>query len=151
MLGDDRPRKNLAAIAAAHALATARSPLVPPLRFVGPPGAWVDEDEKIRLLGTCSAVVHCARFEGFGMPVLEAMAHGAPVVCSDIPPLREIAGDDAVYVDPTDIESIAAGLARVLEPAQRTSLAQNGWRRAAEFSTVATARRWRTLHEDLAR
>jgi glycosyltransferase involved in cell wall biosynthesis len=151
VLGDDRPRKNRGAIAAAHELATARSPLVPPLRFVGPPAAWVGEDEKIRLLDTCCAVVHCARFEGFGLPVLEAIAHGAPVVCSDIAPLREIAGDDAVFVDPEDTESIAAGLCRVLEPALRTSLARNGWRRAAEFSTAVTAQRWRTLHEDLAR
>jgi len=155
VLGDDRARKNRAAVAAAHTLAQSmaqsRHSELPALRFVGPPHAWVDEEEKQRLLRTCTAVVQCSRFEGFGMPVLEAMCQGAPVVCSDIAPFREIAGEHAVFVDPNDVGSIADGLLRILDPALRASLAPAAWRRAAAFSTVETAGRWRTLHEELRR
>ena len=51
-----------------------------------------------------------ACYEGFGQPVLEALACGCPVACSDLPPLREVAGDAAVYFEPDDPESIAAGV-----------------------------------------
>jgi glycosyltransferase involved in cell wall biosynthesis len=151
VLGDDRPRKNRAAVARAHALAAARRPGLPDLQFVGPPDAWVGEPEKLRLLRTCCAVVQCSRFEGFGMPVLEAMAEAAPLVCSDIAPFREIAGDDAVFVDPADVESIAGGLLRILDPSLRAALARAGWERAARFSAAGTAQRWRALHEEMLR
>ena len=151
VLGDDRARKNRAAVAAAHTLAQSRRRDLPALRFVGPPHAWVDEGEKQRLLRTCIAVVQCSLFEGFGMPVLEAMGQGAPVVCSDIAPFREIAGEHAVFVDPNDVGSIADGLLRILDPALRASLAPAAWRRAAAFSTAETAGHWRALHEELQR
>ena len=150
-LGDDRPRKNRAALLRAHTRATEQRPDLPPLRCVGPPHDFVDEDEKLRLLRTCSAVVHVARFEGYGLPVLEALQAGAPVVCSDLPPLREIAGDAAVYVDPRDDASIAAGLVRVLDTQLRERLAAAGPARAARFPIAATVRRWRELHEELLR
>lgn len=150
-LGDDRPRKNRAALQRAHARATAQRPDLPPLRCVGPPHGFVDEDEKLRLLRTCTAVVHVARFEGFGLPVLEALQAGAPVVCSDLPPLREIAADEAVYVDPRDDAAIADGLLRLLDAPLRERLAAAGPARAARFPIAATVQHWRTLHEELAR
>ncbi|MCA8976037.1 MAG: glycosyltransferase [Planctomycetes bacterium] len=114
VLGDDRPRKNRARVRQAHRLARQRVADLPELRFVGPPHDYVAEVEKERLLRTCRAVVACSLYEGFGMPVLEALAHGAPLICSDIPPHREIAGAAARYVDPRDVESIANGL--IAEP-----------------------------------
>jgi glycosyltransferase involved in cell wall biosynthesis len=149
VLGDDRPRKNRARVAAAHVLAARADAELPPLRFVGPPRDYVDEAEKARLLRTCRAVVQCSLFEGFGMPVLEALQAGAPVVCSDIAPFRELAGDDAVFADPRRIPSIAAALSAVLTTGTRARLAAAGPRRAAAFPASETARRWHELHTRL--
>lgn len=145
VLGDDRPRKNRARVAAAHAEASRGRPELPALRFAGPPGHWVDEPTKRRLLSSCRAVVQCSLFEGFGMPVLEALAHGAPLLCADIPPFRELADGIAVFADPRDVTSIAAGFATLCErPPERDAEAAR--RRAAGFTAGETARRWRTLH-----
>ena len=130
VLGDDRPRKNRARVHEAHRLAQQRHADLPDIRFVGPPGDYVSEAEKARLLRTCRAVVSCSLYEGFGMPVLEALAHGAPLLCSDIPPHREIAGDSAIYADPHSGASIAEGMARVLAttPATKAPPEPPPWR-----------------------
>ncbi|MCA8949578.1 MAG: glycosyltransferase [Planctomycetes bacterium] len=133
VLGDDRPRKNRQRVRAAHALAAARNPGLPPLRFVGPPDDYVSEREKAELLSICRAVVACSLYEGFGLPVLEALAHGAPLICSDIPPHREIAGVDAALVDPRAVESIAAALAAPPPP-------------HAPRAIEPVAPRWRDVH-----
>ena len=152
VLGDDRPRKNRERVRQAHARAAGRCSGLPPLRFVGPPDDYVDEAEKVRLLRTCRAVVQCSLFEGFGMPVLEALAHGAPVLCADIPPFREIAGTAALFVDPVEVEAIAAGIERIhTDEALRESLAERGHRRAALAQPEHVALRWREAHELLTR
>jgi glycosyltransferase involved in cell wall biosynthesis len=151
-LGDDRPRKNRDRLRAAHALARARDPALPELRLVGPPGDWVDEGTKLALLRSCRALVHVATFEGFGLPVLEGLAHGAPVVCSRLPSLVEIAGPHARFVDPLDVGAIADALLEVhRDEALRWRLADGGHRRAAELSPAATAAAWARLHREVAR
>ena len=152
VLGDDRPRKNRDRVQKAHAIARQRCPRLPDLRFVGPPHDYVDEAAKLQLLGSCRAVVQCSLFEGFGMPVLEALANGAPVLCSDIEPFREITADGgALLVDPTSVEAIAGGMVRIHEDEQlREQLAGSGWRRAARFSRVGVAEQWCRLHTELA-
>jgi glycosyltransferase involved in cell wall biosynthesis len=78
--------------------------------------------------------------EGFGLPVLEAMMRGVPVACSDIPPLREIAGEWAVLFDPLDPASIASALQRLCgDAAERERLAAGGRAHAARFTWKATA------------
>ncbi len=76
------------------------------------------------------------------MPVLEAMAAGIPVACSDIPPLREVGGEAALYFDPLDEDAIAAALDRVVEDAElRSRLAIEEPNRARGFTWERAAER----------
>lgn len=86
--------------------------------------------------------------EGFGLPVVEAMACGTPTLISDTPALREVAGDAAVRVDPRSVESIAQGLERLLtdEPL-RAELRAAGLARAASFSWRRAARETLAVYE----
>jgi glycosyltransferase involved in cell wall biosynthesis len=152
LLGDDRPRKQRDVLRAAHARALAQAPDLPPLRFVGPPDDYVDEATKKELLRDCRALVHPSRFEGFGLPVLEGLAHGAPVVCSDLPPHREIAGDAAMYAPAGDVAAFAAALLAVhRDAALRARLATTGHARAADFAPERTAAAWAQTHREVAR
>jgi len=78
--------------------------------------------------------------EGFGLPPLEAMACGTPVVVSDIPPLREIVGEDGVRVDPTSERAIADALLDLLgHEGRRQQLAARGRERARQYAWEVTA------------
>ncbi|HEX5044847.1 MAG TPA: glycosyltransferase family 1 protein, partial [Candidatus Polarisedimenticolaceae bacterium] len=82
-----------------------------------------------------AAVLCLSLAESFGMPQLEAMACGAPVVASDLPVFREIAGDAAVYADPTDVASMASAVAAVLDDGRLAArLAETGRGRARRFT-----------------
>ncbi len=150
ILGDDRPRKNRTRVESAIALAQTRDPRVPPGRFVGPPHGRVDAKAKGVLLRECRVLVHMSVYEGFGLPVLESLAHGLPVACSDIPPHREIAGDAAVFADPRDVDAMADAILRAcVDDALRLRLREDGLHRAASFAPDTVARAWRQLHEEL--
>src|SRR5216684_7684575 len=75
---------------------------------------WVPREELYELFRGARGFIYPSMFEGFGMPVLEAMAAGVPVACSAIPPLREVAADAALYFDPLDEDALAEGLARIV-------------------------------------
>jgi hypothetical protein len=133
----------------AHAIARQRCPRLPELRFVGPPDDYVDEATKLQLLGSCRAVVQCSLFEGFGMPVLEALANGPPVLCSDIAPFREITkdGDNALLVDPKSVEPSP----RAWCASTRTDLRSIGpvrWHRPT-LRRIGVAEQWQRLHTEL--
>jgi alpha-1,3-rhamnosyl/mannosyltransferase len=84
--------------------------------------------------------------EGFGLPPLEAMAAGVPVVCSDIPVFREVYGEAVRYVDPSRPESIAAGMREVLDDSGLSgSLRQRGRERASIYRQERSIRKYLDL------
>jgi len=96
---------------------------------------FVPDEELVLLYNACTLFVYPSLFEGFGLPVLEAMACGTPVACSNATSLPEVAGDAAAYFDPLDVEDMAGAIARVLEDSRlREELSRAGLRRAAAFS-----------------
>lgn len=99
----------------------------------------VDERQREYLLTTAAALAYVSLFEGFGLPPLEAMARGLPVLASNAAALPETMGDAALLVDPSSVDEIAGGLARVVGDLDlREGLRERGWRRAARFSCAAT-------------
>ena len=79
------------------------------VRFTG----WIPRQDLYELFRTARGFIFPSTFEGFGMPVLEAMAAGVPVACSDIPPHREVAGSTVHFFDPLSDDAVADGLARL--------------------------------------
>jgi glycosyltransferase involved in cell wall biosynthesis len=141
-VGTLEPRKNLARIAAA---------VEGELRVVGAAGwggvspppnvTWlgaVPDEDLASLYRGARCLVYASLYEGFGIPVAEALACGCAVVTSAGSPMEELAGGDAAYVDPLDVESIRAGIARATRPAPR---------RIATWSEVAAATR--SVYEEL--
>ncbi len=103
--------------------------------------AWVSAEELEGLWGLAEAFVFPSLYEGFGLPVLEAMARGVPVACSDASSLPEVAGDAALLFDPRDESAIARALSRLLDdPELRDRLRARGLARVAEFTWERTAR-----------
>jgi glycosyltransferase involved in cell wall biosynthesis len=160
-VGTIEPRKNLPAVF--RALARLPRPERPELRVVGAPGldagaiqalpARLGLNGDVRFLGRrpteelvslyagALALVYPSLLEGFGLPVLEAMGAGAPVIASNRSSVPEVAGDAAILVDPEDESSIASALQRVAtSPALREDLRARGRARVARFSWEQTAR-----------
>ena len=103
---------------------------------------WIPFEDVPLIYQGCEAFVFPTLHEGFGLPVVEAMACGVPVICSRIDPLPEVAGDAALFVDPLDPEDIGRAIVHLLnDPSARSALVQKGHERAKEFTWEATARR----------
>jgi glycosyltransferase involved in cell wall biosynthesis len=173
-VGNREPRKNLPTLVAAYReLLAGRVPgrggpgsPVPPLALVGPAGwgqaldlaglpadavripGYLAEDDVARVVAGAAALVFPSWYEGFGLPALEALACGTPVVASDLPALREVLGDQAELVPPGDAAALADALARVLEDpggepartARRARAAAFTWRACAQATLTAYRR-----------
>jgi alpha-1,3-rhamnosyl/mannosyltransferase len=161
-VGTVQPRKNYARLIEAYAGLPREG--TPPLVIVGQPG-WDYKDvmamparlgvaDRVTFAGHMSetdvgdlmraSVLLCAvsTGEGFGLPLVEAMYSGLPIVASDIPPFREVAGNAARFVNPFNVDEIASGISSLLEsPKARTEMAATGLRRRQLFSwdVAATA------------
>jgi glycosyltransferase involved in cell wall biosynthesis len=102
---------------------------------------WIPRAQLYDLYRQAWAFLYPSTFEGFGMPVLEALAAGIPTGCSNIEPLAAIAGDAALLFEPGNAEAICAAMVRlVADEPLRARLAHEGPRHAAAFSWTATAR-----------
>ena len=102
---------------------------------------YVDEETLACLYSNALALVFPSVYEGFGLPVLEAMACGCPVICSNAASLPEVAGGAAVLIDPFQVDDLASAVDQVVgDGALREDLIQKGFSRAAQFSWERTAR-----------
>lgn len=173
-LGTLEPRKNITALLHAFAHLRHTTPVDPALRLViaGPRG-WRDHEifATVQRLGLATAVlfpgfieeedlpalysgailfVFPSLYEGFGLPILEAMGCGVPVITSNLSALPEVAGDGALFVNPYDIEAIAAAMAELLGDEQRREhLRRKGLVRAQTFSWEETARKTFEIYRGL--
>ena len=109
---------------------------------------FVPDDDLVALLNGATAFVYPSLYEGFGLPIVEAFACGAPVVTSDRGATAEVAGGAALLVDPTSDESLTDALRRVLsDTAERHRLSAAGLARATDFSRRNAARRAVAIYE----
>jgi glycosyltransferase involved in cell wall biosynthesis len=100
---------------------------------------YVSDDDLVALLSSAACFVYPSFLEGFGLPPLEAMASGTPVVTSNVSSLPEVVGDAAILVDPREPTAIAHGLRRaLLDPALREQMRQRGLARAHHYSWERT-------------
>jgi len=101
---------------------------------------YVDENTLAAFYRACSAFVYASGYEGFGLPILEAMSYGAPVVAAASSSLPEAGGDAALYAPPGDPAAFAAALARILDdPAFAADLRARGRKHAATLTWARTA------------
>ncbi len=118
------------------------------IRFTG----YLTDRQLAACYSCAAAFAFPSLFEGFGIPALEAMAHGVPVVCSEVEALREVCGDAALYFDPFDVDSISEALTRAITDSQlRIDLSRQGRVRAAQFSWLQSAQQTLAVYEQAAR
>lgn len=170
--GAIEPKKNVARLLEAYLASSAKSPLV----IVGGPGWGGEQDVKLlkslvgldagkkiiwlgylprdmlaMLIAGARATVFPSLYEGFGLPVLESMALGTPVITSNTSSLPEVAGDAALLVDPYDVHSIARAILQMDQDGDlRADLAQRGRIRAELFSAAAYSQRLAEFYSRMA-
>lgn len=162
-VGTLEPRKNYETLLAALDLYWSRSARPLPLKIAGGGGwksealkrqlaaleargrvrhlGYVPDGELLRLYASAQALVFPSWHEGFGLPVLEAMSQGAPVICSDRSSLPEVGGEAVAYIDPASAESICQAMLDLeADPERRARMVAAGKQQAARFGWEKTAR-----------
>ncbi len=171
-VGNLKPHKNVVTLLRAVAVLKDRRGLDPQLVIVGDDAVWkkslVEECGRLRIVNNvvfvsrvsddllprvyqaAQLLVQPSWIEGFGLPVLEAMACGTPVVCSRAASLPEVAGDAAEFFDPSSVDELARAIERVLESTEfQSSLRRKGLDRASHFSWEDSARRHCEIYHEL--
>ena len=171
-IGTIEPRKNLERLVQAFATLAPNSPDIP-LVIAGMMGwkqehlsglvhnlglgdrvlfpGFIAEEDKALLIAGCELFVYPSLYEGFGLPVLEALASGVPTVTSNLSSLPEVAGDAALLVDPTDIAALARAMQSILsDPALAAKLRQKGPDQAASFTWEHTTEQTIAVYQALA-
>jgi glycosyltransferase involved in cell wall biosynthesis len=167
-VGNLQPRKNLTRLIEAYTAAVSAGAVDADLVIVGPRrfragdvvAAATGLEERIHLTGYISdrqlaacysssaAFILPSLYEGFGLPVLEAMTHGTPVACSNAGALPEVCGDAALMFDPTSVDAIAAALTEVLREPTRRRLQLEGRQQVAKFSWSRCAGRTLNVYRE---
>lgn len=170
-MGGVDPRKNTSALLTAFASAKRRAGLPHALVLVGIPRTgqsrflmlaaqlgvdrdvvltdFISTEGLVALYNSAAAFVYPSLYEGFGLPVLEAMACGLPVIASSTTSIPEIAGDAALLIDPGDTGALSSAMIRLLDDAAlRRTLIERGLARCREFSWEKTARQTLNLYAD---
>jgi alpha-1,3-rhamnosyl/mannosyltransferase len=130
VLVGDSGWKNEAMLDSARALVASGQ-----IKFTG----YVSDRELKQLYASAMVFAYPSLYEGFGLPVVEAMASGAPVLTSNSGATKEVAGDGALLVEPTSIEAITSGLLKLIEnPLLREQLVEKGRMRVAQFTWTNT-------------
>jgi glycosyltransferase involved in cell wall biosynthesis len=168
-VGIREPRKRIGALVEGHALYYAAAPATPPpcrLVLVGGPGGdeervraaagpacevrdFVRREELVGLYRRATLLAYPSAYEGFGLPVVEAMAHGCPVLCARNSSLIEIGGRSAIFLDDADAtpEGIAAALTAALSDREELArLGEAGRAEAARYSWPASATATRDVY-----
>lgn len=161
-LGTIEPRKNVEGLIKAYAIWQTREAQAPPLFIAGGKGwyykqvfqlvealgltdkiifpGYLPQEDLVFWYNAASLFVYPSYFEGFGLPVLEAMACGTPVITSNVSSLPEVAGDAARLIDPDDIEQLSEAMQEIFyQPALIQHLIEQGLQQAACFSWDKTA------------
>jgi glycosyltransferase involved in cell wall biosynthesis len=173
-LGTLEPRKNIPALITAFSRATKHLPadvrlivagargwmydsifklaedlgLVERVRFVG----YIPAEDHAALYSAAAVFVYPSLYEGFGLPPLEAMACGTPVIASNASSLPEVVGDAGLLVDPRDTDALGDAMIRLLgDSGLRAELRERGLERAAQFSWESSARRTLDVYEQVNR
>ena len=107
-----------------------------------------DEDLTVAY-SAATALVYPSMYEGFGLPVLEAMQSGCPVIACNTSSIPEVAGDAALLVEPSDVRGMQEALLAVQNPAERERLIQRGYKNAERFSWSSTGRKLATALDDM--
>ena len=163
-VGNDKPHKNLETLLAAFRAARAAKPRLQLLLAGGARSAeagvsslgFVDDAALLELYRRSLALIQPSIEEGFGLPVLEAMASGLPVIASNAPALREVAGGAALHFHSRDSEELARSMLRVAEDAElRSRMRSDGlirardfsWKRCAEETLKIYRRTWNNVEQ----
>lgn len=107
---------------------------------------WLPTEHLVSVMRQASALVFPSFAEGFGLPVLEGMAAGVPVIATDVPSVREVGGNAAQYVDPNQMEQWAKAIVEIDQPVNQARFRHLGKARASQFSwAISAAKTWEVI------
>ena len=111
----------------------------------------VQTDDLANLTGAALAMVYVSLFEGFGIPIVESMQAGRPVITSNCSSMKEVAANAAILANPESVQEISHAMERILEPDQAKILIERGFQRASDFSWDRSAElMWEAIERTIA-